>query len=75
MRIFTRDDTSHGEEYVTLADALAEIDARVDTERERWRALLRTPHRMAGECPDEVAGTASRDINCPACQLMQELGA
>ncbi len=43
--------------------------------RERWRDLLRTPHRMAGGCPDEVAGEGSRDLDCPACRLMQELGA
>lgn len=35
MNILTRDDTRHGEQYVRLADAEAEIDARVAAERER----------------------------------------
>jgi hypothetical protein len=51
------------------------VDAAVAAERERWRELLRTPHRMAGACPDEVAGADSRDLDCPACRLMLDLGA
>lgn len=49
--------------------------ARVAARDEQWRTLLRTPHRMAGGCPDEVAGEDSRDLDCHACRLMQELGA
>ena len=60
--------------FAPLYDQTA-LDAEVAAERERWRALLRTPHRMAGGCPDEVAGADSRDLDCPACQLMMELGA
>jgi len=61
-------------EYV-MRGVAAEREAAVAAERERWRALLRTPHRMAGGCPDEVAGVDSRDLDCPACRLMLDLGA
>jgi hypothetical protein len=53
----------------------ASHEAGAAEERERWRTLLRTPHRMAGACPDEIAGHDSRDLDCPACRLMVELGA
>ena len=47
----------------------------VGAERERWKTLQRTPHRMTGACPDDIAGDDSRDPECPACRLMDELGA
>jgi hypothetical protein len=61
MDILTRDDTRHGELYVRLTDAEAEIDARVAAERERCAKLCdviedgRLPDGspvagMAGEC-------------------------
>jgi len=56
-------------------DVQAAYEAGAADERKRWRKLLRTPHRMAGACPDEIAGRDSRDLDCPACRLMVELGA
>jgi len=58
-----------------LENTRAEAVLAVEAQRKQWRELLRTPHRMAGGCPDEVAGDGSRDLDCPACRLMSELGA
>lgn len=61
---------------ITNARAQADLAwEQVEALGQKWRTLLRTPHRMAGACPDEVAGEDSRDLDCPACRLMQELGA
>ena len=40
MKTIIRDDTVHGESYVTLADAIEHAAAEVAKEREQWQTLL-----------------------------------
>jgi len=40
MKTINRDDTVHGESYVTLADALEHAAAEVAKERERWQSVV-----------------------------------